>query len=224
MGEMIKLVASDGFELQGYLARPSSSGKGAIVVVQEIFGVNSHIREVCDRFAEVGYAALAPSIFDRMEPGFDVGYEPEDMARARQLMGSGNMDHYLLDVAAARDALAGFSPVSITGYCLGGSVTFAAAARMDGFLCALPFYGGMIAGICEEHPRCPTLMYFGEQDHSIPMEDVDKIRQAQPEATIKVVDAQHGFMCDHRATYSAEHAATAWQDSLQFLDSQTGNA
>jgi len=218
MGEKIKLTASDGFELSGYLARADGAGKGAIVVVQEIFGVNAHIREICDRFAEAGYTALAPAIFDRMQPDFDVGYEPADMAQARQLMSTGNMDNYLLDVAAARDALAGFSPVSITGYCLGGSVTFAAAARLDGFLCALPFYGGMIAGMCEEPPKCPMLMYFGEQDHSIPMDAVDAIRKARPEATIKVVDAQHGFMCDHRATYSAEHASTAWQDTLDFLE------
>jgi len=218
MGEKIKLTASDGFELSGYLARADGAGKGAIVVVQEIFGVNAHIREICDRFAEAGYTALAPAIFDRMQPDFDVGYEPADMAQARQLMSTGNMDNYLLDVTAARDALAGFSPVSITGYCLGGSVTFAAAARLDGFLCALPFYGGMIAGMCEETPKCPMLMYFGEQDHSIPMDAVDAIRTARPEATIKVVDAQHGFMCDHRATCSAEHASTAWQDTLDFLE------
>ncbi|MBX2825914.1 MAG: dienelactone hydrolase family protein [Gammaproteobacteria bacterium] len=224
MGDTIKLTASDGFELQGYLAKPAGAGKGGIVVVQEIFGVNAHIREVCDRFAEAGYAALAPAIFDRMEPGFDVGYEPADMAKARQLMSSGSMDNYLLDVTAARDAMAGFSPVSITGYCLGGSVAFAAAARLDGFLCAVPFYGGMIAGMCEEKPRCPMLMYFGEQDHSIPMEAVDAIRKARPETTIKVVDAQHGFMCNHRATYSEEHAATAWEDTISFLNQQTGSA
>lgn len=222
MGQTIKLTASDGFQLQGYLAKPEAGEKGAIVVVQEIFGVNAHIREVCDKFAAAGYAALAPAIFDRMEPGFDVGYQPEDMARARKLMSTGNMDNYLLDVAAARDALAGFSPVSITGYCLGGSVSFAAATRLDGFLCAMPFYGGKIVGMCEEKPRCPMLMYFGEQDHSIPMDDVEKIRTTRPDTTIKVVDAQHGFMCDHRATYSAAHASTAWADAIAFLETHTG--
>lgn len=218
MGNSITLTASDGFQLQGYMARPKSLAKGGVVVVQEIFGVNEHIREVCERFAEEGYAALAPAIFDRQEPGFECGYTPNEIATARKLMSAGNFDGYMLDVAAARDALAGFSPVSITGYCLGGSVAFAAAMRLEGFLCSVPYYGGMIAGMRKEKAKCPLLIYFGEQDHSIPMEDVDAIGTAQAEATIRVFDAQHGFMCDHRATYSEQFAKIAWQETIEFID------
>lgn len=222
MGEMIRLKAADGFELDAWLARPEGIGKGGIVVVQEIFGVNAHIREVCDRFAAEGYAACAPAIFDRTDPGFESGYGPQDMVLARAAAGRGDFDAYMLDVAAARDALAGWSPVSITGFCLGGSVTFAAACRLDGFLCAVPFYGGKIAGMKDEKPRCPVMMWFGEQDHSIPMSDVEAIRAAQPEAVVHVVDAQHGFMCDHRATYDAAVAKAAWAETLAFLDSNSG--
>lgn len=218
MGAMIKLKAGDGFELGAYLSRPEGPGKGGIVVVQEIFGVNVHIRELCDRFAAEGYAACAPALFDRIQPGFESGYTPEDVARARPLMAQGDFDNYVLDVAAARDALTGFSPVSVTGFCLGGSVSFAAACWLDGFLCAIPFYGGRIAEMKDEKPRCPMMMYFGEQDHSIPMEDVEAIRAARPETVIHVVDAQHGFMCDHRATYSEVDAKAAWSQTIELLD------
>ena len=218
MGNSITLTASDGFELTGYLARPDGDSKGAVVVVQEIFGVNAHIREVCDRFANEGYAALAPALFDRQQPGFECGYAAEEVASARELMSTGSFDDYMLDVTAARDALAGFSPVSIVGYCLGGSVAFAAATRLDGFLCSIPYYGGKIAGMRDEKARCPLLMYFGEQDHSIPMDDVELIRAAQPDASIRVVNAQHGFMCDHRATYSEAIAKEAWQETIAFLE------
>ncbi|GHF41912.1 dienelactone hydrolase family protein [Seohaeicola zhoushanensis] len=223
MGEQIRLKAADGFELGAWLARPEGLGKGAIVVVQEIFGVNAHIRELCDRFAAAGYAACAPALFDRTDPGFECGYTPEDIARARQVMNKGDISTYLLDVAAARDALTGYSPVSITGFCLGGSVAFAAAARLDGFLCSIPFYGGRIAAMKDEAPRCPMMMYFGTQDQSIPMSDVEAIRAARPESTIHVVEAGHGFMCDHRASYAPEVAAKAWNETIAMLDRLTGN-
>lgn len=222
MGETIRLTASDGFDLGAYLARPDGLGKGAIVVVQEIFGVNAHIREICDRFAAAGYAACAPALFDRTDPGFETGYGPEDIARARAVMAKGDIATYLLDVAAARDGLAGWSPVAIAGFCLGGSVAFAAATRLDGFLGSVPFYGGRIAAMRDETPRCPVMMYFGTQDHSIPMADVEAIRAAQPGAVVHVVEAQHGFMCDHRATYCAPVAARAWAETIAFLDARSG--
>ncbi len=222
MGETIRLTAEDGFDLSAYLARPHGHGKGGIVVVQEIFGVNDHIRSICDRFAADGYAACAPAIFDRQQPGFECGYTPDEVAKARPLMVAGDFETYMRDVAAARDALLGYSPVSVTGYCLGGSVAFAAATRLDGFLCAIPYYGGKIIGIKDEQARCPMLMYFGEQDHSISMEDVRAIQAAQPGAEIQIYDAQHGFMCDQRSTYSAEHAEKAWAGTIAFLDRHSG--
>lgn len=222
MGEQIRLKAADGAEIGAYLSRPDGLGKGGIVVVQEIFGVNAHIRELCDRFAAEGYAACAPAIFDRTDPGFETGYSPDDIARARQTMTRGDFATYLLDVAAAREALTGFSPVSITGFCLGGSVAFAAATRLDGFLCSVPFYGGRIAAMKDEIPRCPVMMWFGTEDHSIPMSDVEAIRAARPESTIHVVEAGHGFMCDQRSSYSPEVAAKAWAETLAFLDTRSG--
>lgn len=222
MGEMIRLTASDGFELGAYLARPEGSGKGGIVVLQEIFGVNLHIREICDRFAAAGYAACAPALFDRIQPDFETGYTPEEIAKARAMMAQGDFDNFLLDTAAARDAIAGYSPVSVTGFCLGGSVAFAAACRLDDFLCAIPYYGGRIVGMKDEKPRCSMMMYFGAQDHSIPVADVDAIRAAQPDVAIHVMDAQHGFMCDHRATYSRADAKTAWVQTIDYLDRLSG--
>jgi carboxymethylenebutenolidase len=224
MGEMIRLKAGDGFELGAWLSRPEGVGKGGLVVVQEIFGVNAHIRELCHRFAAAGYAACAPALFDRVRPDFETGYSPPEIAEARGVMGQFDLDKGLLDVAAARDALTGYSPVSITGFCLGGSVAFAAATRLDGFLCSVPYYGGRIVGIKDEVPRCPVMMYFGTEDQSIPMADVDAIRAAQPDAVIHVVEAGHGFMCDHRASYSEVEAAKAWDQTLAFLDRMSGAA
>ncbi len=217
MGENIRLTASDGFELGGYISRPTGVTKGAIVVVQEIFGVNQHIREVTDRFADAGYVAVAPSIFDRQQRDFQCGYEGEKVDIARGFMANGNFDDYMRDAAAARDMLNGNKPIAVTGFCLGGSVAFAAATRLDGFACAIGYYGGKIMEMRNETPRCPLLLHFGEQDHSIPMDHVNAIREAQPNADIRTYDAQHGFNCDHRASYSEEHAKIAWQRTLAFM-------
>ncbi|MEP6702167.1 MAG: dienelactone hydrolase family protein, partial [Betaproteobacteria bacterium] len=142
MGTMLELTAADGFRLSAYRADPDGMPRGALVVVQEIFGVNSHIKSVCDGFAADGYLALAPALFDRVERNVDLGYTEADVAAGRELKAKSGIDNALLDIAAARDTVAGAGKVGIVGYCWGGYVTWMAASRSTGIACAVPYYGG----------------------------------------------------------------------------------
>lgn len=219
MGQNITLTAADGHTLGAYRADPGGTPKGGIVVVQEIFGVNAHIREVCDRFAEAGYAAIAPALFDRQEPGFESGYSPEEVQKAKRFVENPDMDAYLRDTAAARDVLAATGPVAVVGFCLGGSIAFLSATRLDGITAAVGYYGGRIAAVADEKPNCPVMLHFGEQDQSIPMSDVETIRDKRPDVETYTYPAGHGFNCDHRSAYAPESAKLSWQRTMEFLDS-----
>src|SRR3954451_9701205 len=168
MGHDITLTASDNFKLGGYRADPASKPAAAAVVIQEIFGVNHHIRAVCDRIAAQGYAAIAPSIFDRIERNFQCGYTREEVAIARKFVASPDWDAMLRDTQAAIDAVKHIGPVGIVGYCLGGSVVYAAATKLEGLTAAVGFYGGAIARFAGDKPKVPTQLHFGEKDASIP--------------------------------------------------------
>ncbi|MYZ48432.1 dienelactone hydrolase family protein [Propylenella binzhouense] len=219
MGETISLEAADGHRLGAYCAEPAGPAKAGIVVIQEIFGVNSHIRSICDRLAAEGYEAIAPAIFDRQERDFESGYSPEEIAAARRFVGGIDWDAMLRDTRAAADHLKEEGlPLGIVGFCLGGSVAFAAATRLDVFRSAVAFYGGRIAAFADEVPNCPVLMHFGETDHSIPMSDVETIRARRPDCTIHVYPAGHGFNCDERASYEPESARLAWRRTLDWFD------
>lgn len=214
-----RLVASDGHELDACQAEPATAPKGAIVVIQEIFGVNAHIRSICDRLAAAGYVAIAPALFDRTEPGFESGYSPEEIEKARRFVADVNWQAFLLDTDAARAAVAGFGKVGIIGFCLGGSVAFLAATRLDGFSAAIGYYGGRIDAFADEKPKCPTQLHFGTEDHSIPMKNVESIRAKRPDCEIFVYEgAGHGFNCDQRASFHAESARIAWERTLAFLE------
>lgn len=214
----ITLTASDGFTLGAWRADPAGPPRGGVVVVQEIFGVNSHIRSICDRLAAAGYAAIAPAIFDRIERDFETGYSPAEIETARGLMARFDMQACLRDVAAARDALAGSGRIGVVGFCLGGSVAYGAAAQLDGFAAASSFYGGMVAKLVAMPPRCPVQFHFGALDASIPPENYNAVKAALPEAEFYVYDeAGHGFNCDQRASYHAPSAALAWQRMLDFF-------
>ncbi len=191
--------------------------KGQVVVIQEIFGVNPHIRSVCDRLAAEGYAALAPAIFDRIAPGFQSGYSPDEVAEARKLIPQLDWDKLQLDVGAAIDLLEKEGPVAVIGFCLGGSVAFVTATKRDGLAAAICYYGGQIARHADQKPRCPTQMHFGDFDQSIPMADIEAIRAKRPDCEIHIYPAGHGFHCDERASYDAASARLAWQRSLAFL-------
>ncbi|MCB1387775.1 MAG: dienelactone hydrolase family protein [Rhodobacteraceae bacterium] len=214
----ITLTASDGFTLDAWRAEPAGAPRGGVVVVQEIFGVNSHIRSVCDRLAGAGYVAVAPAIFDRIEPGFETGYSPEQIEVARGLMGRFDMAKCLLDIAAARDSLAGTGKIGVVGFCLGGSVAYAAASQLDGFAAASSFYGGMVNKLIGNPPRCPVQFHYGALDAGIPPENYNAVRSALPQAEFHVYDrAGHGFNCDQRGSYAPEAAALAWQRMLEFF-------
>src|SRR3954471_7339659 len=193
MSGMIELVASDGFKLSAYRAEPRGKARGGLVVVQEIFGVNSHIQSVCDGYAADGYLAIAPALFDRYERGVDIGYSPENIAQGRVLKGKASNDHALLDVAAARDAVAEAGKVGIVGYCWGGLITWLSASRLPGFACAVCYYGGGMTDALGETPRIPVIAHFGEWDHSIPIASVDKLKAAHPDIEVFIYAADHGF-------------------------------
>jgi carboxymethylenebutenolidase len=218
VGKDITLTASDGFKLGGYLADPAGSAKGAIVVIQEIFGVNHHIRSVCDRLAGEGYVAIAPSIFDRTQPNFQSGYSPDEVANARKFIASPDWEAMLRDTQAAIDAVKDVGPVGIVGFCLGGSIAFMAATRLSGLSAAVGYYGGAIVRFADEKPKVPTQLHFGEKDAGIPLSDVDTIKSKRPDVEIHVYPgAQHGFHCDERASYDKASADVAWPRSLAFF-------
>ena len=219
MGQHVSLVASDSFKLGAYRADPSGAVKGGIVVVQEIFGVNHHIRAVCDRFASEGYAAIAPALFDRQQPDFESGYSPDEIANARKFIANPDWEAMLRDVQAAIDEAGKRGPVAVIGFCLGGSAAFLAATRLSGLSAAIGYYGGRIASNADEKPKVPTQLHFGEKDASIPMSDVATIRQKRGgDCEIYVYpDALHGFHCDERGSYNEAAAKLAWQRSMAFL-------
>ncbi|TMJ58997.1 MAG: dienelactone hydrolase family protein [Alphaproteobacteria bacterium] len=218
MGKDIKLTASDDFQLGGYRADPTTVPKAAIVVIQEIFGVNHHIRAVCDRLAGEGYVAIAPSIFDRIEPNFTSGYSPDEIAVARKFVANPDGTAMLRDTQAAIDAVKELGPVGIIGFCLGGSVAYAAATKLSGLSAAVGYYGGAIVRFADDKPKVPTQLHFGEKDAGIPLSDVEIIRAKRPEVEIHLYPgAQHGFHCDERASYDKASAEIAWPRSLGFF-------
>jgi carboxymethylenebutenolidase len=222
LGTQLSLTASDGFKLGAYRADPSGSPKGGLVVIQEIFGVNHHIRAVCDRFAADGYAAIAPAIFDRISPNFETGYTPAEVEHARTFIPKIDWDALMRDTAAAIDAVKDAGKVGIVGYCLGGSVAFRAACELDGLACAIGYYGGQIVKNADKKPQAPTLLHFGDQDGSIPMADVETIKQKRPEVDIYIYHAGHGFSCDERSAYNEAAHAEALGRTLEWLKQYVG--
>lgn len=217
MGIHFSLTATDAHRLGAYRADPAGAAKGGIVVVQEIFGVNRHIRNVCDRLAAAGYAAVAPALFDRKQRDFQSGYSPEEIAKARQFLTNIDWDAMLRDVAAAAAALRASGPTGIVGFCMGGTVSFLSATRLDGFSAAVSFYGGQIVRFADERPKCPLQMHFGEKDDHIPLSDVDIIRKKRTESEVFVYPAGHGFYCDERGSFHQPSAREAWDRTLAFF-------
>lgn len=217
MGQDITLTASDKFELGAYRAQPAAP-KAAVVVIQEIFGVNHHIRAVCDRFADQGYVAIAPAIFDRVERNFQSGYSPDEVAVARKFVADPDWPAMLMDTQAAIDAVSDIGPVGIIGFCLGGSVAYAAATKLSGLRAAIGYYGGAVVRFADDKPKVPTQLHFGDKDAGIPLTDVEIIRSKRPDVEIFVYEgAQHGFGCDERASYDKPSADLARQRSLAFF-------
>jgi carboxymethylenebutenolidase len=223
MGEKVTLKASDGFEPGAYVARPQSEPVAGLVVVQEIFGVNRHIRSVADGYAHDGFLAVAPSLFDRVERDVELGYEGEDAQRARTFVPKLNLDKAVSDVAAAMEYAHRETgkKVGVIGYCWGGTLAWLAATRLHADA-AVGYYGGQIGKFAAENPAAPVMLHFGRQDQHIPPEEVGKVHAAHPEVEIYWYDAGHGFNCDARASYNAEASKLARGRSLAFLKKHLG--
>jgi carboxymethylenebutenolidase len=213
----VQLCAKDGFELSGYMVGPEDASYG-LVIVQEIFGLNTHIRDVADRFAAEGYKVVAPAMFDRIERGIEMGYSEEERLRGREYRSRMKDSETVADIEAAAVAL-GTSRCGIVGYSLGAYVAWLGATRTRVFQAACGWYGSGIAALREEEPNCPVLLHFGDQDASIPMTDVEALRQVRPEVEICVYPgARHGFGCDVRAPFSQVNYDLAQMRTLAFLD------
>jgi carboxymethylenebutenolidase len=221
MGNWIKLTASDKHQFDGYLAMPAGKPRGGIVVVQEIFGVNHHMRAVTDRLAAAGYAALAPALFDRVERKVDVGYDEAGIAKGRGVRQRLGYDEAMRDTAAAVAHLQPFGKVGIVGYCWGGNIVWLATCRLP-VTAGVGYYGGDIANLANEKPKAPLMLHFGELDQHIPASVVDRIRAAAPKVPVHTYPAGHGFNCDERKDYDAASADQARERTLAFFAEHVG--
>jgi len=222
MSRTIELSASDGHRLQAYIAPPSGTPRGALVVAQEIFGVNSHIRSVADGYAADGYLAIAPALFDRVERNVEIGYLPADVQRGRALKEAAGNDKALLDIAAAIAHVRRAGKVGIVGYCWGGLLCWLSACKLDGLAASVPYYGGGMPEHAQLSPRCPVMAHFGELDEHIPLASVEAYRAAQPGVVVHLYPAQHGFNCEQRASYHPASAKLARERTLAFLRKHIG--
>ena len=217
MPEHVKLKANDGHELDAYVARPSGAPTAGLVVIQEAFGVNSHIRSVADGYARDGFLAIAPALFDRIERGVELGYTPEDMQKGIALAQQTN-DNAVKDMDAALAWLRAQNAgkAGVIGYCLGGTMAWLAARLNIG--AAIGYYGGHISRFAQETPRCPVMLHFGKLDKHIPKEDIDKLQTLHPEVQIFWYErADHGFNTNDRSSYNPDAAKLARERSLAFL-------
>jgi len=217
MGQNIQLTAEDGFALDAYLAEPIGKPKAGLVVIQEIFGVNSHMRGVTDEFARHGYLAICPGLFDRAKKNVELGYTQQDIEAGRDLRAAVGWDNPIKDVRAAMKRVQGAGKVGTVGYCWGGSVTWLTATRLDGIAAAVCYYGGQIAAYKDEKAKVPVMFHFGEHDKGIPMSDVEAVKKAQPNQILHVYPSGHGFNCEQRADFDANSKKLALDRSLAFF-------
>jgi carboxymethylenebutenolidase len=214
----IELKAADGHVLQAWEAQPAGKPRGCIVVLQEIFGVNAHIRKVCDRYASQGWLAIAPALFDRIGRGHELPYGDQGVAQGRALKARVTEVQSLADVQAAIDHLRPQGKVAVIGFCWGGTLAWLSASLLQGVSAAVAYYGTNIHDNVREQPRVPVLLHFGDRDKHIPPEHVDAIAKAWPQVSIYRYDAEHGFNCDERAAWHRPSADLAGIRTQQFLE------
>lgn len=219
MGIDTTITADDGHSFGVYRANPPNKSKGGIVVIQEVFGVNQHIRELCEDFAKEGFTAIAPALYDRSSVReCNLGYSDEDIVKGRELREEFSWDDSVLDIKAAVDALRDESlTVGTVGYCWGGTISYLAGVRLS-IDAAIIYYGGQIMPYIDEMENCPLLMHFGKQDATIPLQDVDSIKKAHNEAEVYLYDAGHGFNCNHRGSYDESAAKLARERTLTMFN------
>ncbi|HXS27743.1 MAG TPA: dienelactone hydrolase family protein [Steroidobacteraceae bacterium] len=217
MSEFTTIMARDGHEFRAWLAAPPGTPRGAVVVIQEIFGVNSHIRAVTDGYAAEGYVAIAPSLFDRVRKGIELGYEQKDMQEGFGYVQQLKREQTLADLSAAIAIVKHAGRVGVVGYCWGGRMSYVTSCELP-VSCAVAYYGGGITQELEKKPKCPIMFHFGELDTHIPLSDVEKIKAAVPQGIFHIYQgAGHGFNCDQRASYNPQAAALARERSFAFF-------
>jgi carboxymethylenebutenolidase len=216
LGEFTTIMARDGHEFRAWLAAPPGAARGAIVVLQEIFGINRHIRNVTDSFAAEGYVAITPSLFDRVRKGIELGYSPNETQEGRGYSMQLKPEQTLKDMTAAVNVVRHAGRVGVVGYCWGGTQAYLAARELP-VACAVAYYGGRIAQHLDKTPKKPVMYHFGEQDPHIPLSDVQSIRDRHPEGVIHMYPAGHGFNCDERSSFDAPSAALARRRTVDFL-------
>ena len=227
MGQFIDLTAKDGFSFPAYVAEPVGTPKGGIVVIQEIFGVNSHIRAVADGYAAAGYLAIAPATFERVQRGVDLGYDAEGMTQGSALKSAVEAlpaPGVMQDIQAAVEYAAKAGKVGVVGYCYGGLLTWRAAESVGGLAAAAPYYGGGMTSPddASRQPKVPVLAHFGSKDHYISLESVEAFRKAQSGVEVQIYEADHGFNCDQRGSYNAPAAQLARERTLAFFATHLG--
>jgi carboxymethylenebutenolidase len=221
VAEALRLTSPlDGFEFGAWRSAPTDARRGGLVVIQEIFGVTDHIREVAEGYAADGYETLAPSLYDRRRPGFEAGYDAEGAALGRRLSEETPWDEVAADLTAAARALA--PPVFAVGYCWGGTAAWLGACRVEGVAAASCYYGRRIPELVAETPRCPVILHFGRSDPTIPPAVVEAIAEAHPDIPVHVYEAGHGFASDRRADYAPDAARLARLRTLQLFATNTG--
>ncbi len=222
MGNIIQLTASDGHTFDAYQADPDGAPKGAIVLIQEIFGINSHIRDVSDGFAADGYVTIAPALFDRLERGVELGYDEAGRDTGVGIRRKLEYDDVLNDVQAAADAVSSAGKTAVVGYCFGGSIAWLGATRLN-FDCAVSYYGGNVAEFADEQPKCPVIFHIGDQDNAIPAEKIEIIRKAQPDLPLYIYEgAGHGFNCDQRGSWNEAASTLARSRTIELLSQNIG--
>jgi carboxymethylenebutenolidase len=224
MGKSITLTAKDGHKLGAYVAEPAGKAKGGVVVIQEIFGVNRHVKHLADFFASKGYLAVAPALFDRSEKGIDLGYDEKAFVKGREARGKLTDAMIVADVEAATQEASKAGKVGLIGYCFGGYVAWLAACQANGLAASISCYGGGgAARAANDKPKVPVQFHFGDRDHAIPLDDVQKIKNAHKDLPVFVYDESgHGFCCDERDTYNAGACERAHGRALAFFAKNVG--
>jgi len=221
MGQTIELIAADGHTFDAYRAEPTGSAKGGVVVIQEIFGVNLHVRDVCERLGDKGYVAIAPALFDRIKPGIELGYTEEDLSEGFGYMQEVGNETPMKDIQAAADALKSEAKVAAIGFCWGGQLAWLTSKNV-GVDCSVGYYGVAVHETLEPAPNCPVLLHFADNDVFVPPEAADKVRKTYPDMPIYNYPANHGFNCDHRDDYNEVCAAQAMERTLAFFEEHLG--
>jgi carboxymethylenebutenolidase len=216
MSGFTTLMARDGHEFNAWLAAPTGAARGAVVVAQEIFGVNRHIRRVTDDFAAQGYVAIAPCLFDRVRRGIELGYSEDEVQLGRGTRLQIPLEQTMRDLSASLNVVKHAGRVAVVGYCWGGTLAYVAACELP-VACAVSYYGGQIKDHLAKSPRRQVMYHFGEQDPHIPVGDIERIRAADADGIFHLYPADHGFNCEERATYDAASAQLARERTLEFL-------